>query len=376
MKFTPRSLPVALPLLGMLFFPSGILGQEPPRISEPKRMLPMPASGVCWMALHPGGEKLALTTYEGQVGIWNLVTGQLEREVADLKGSFRIAMSPDGKLLAGSVSGVTICDVSTGKVKARLPLKISSARQIAFSPNGKSIAAIVGSNGHEPLILWNLASNNVVAIPGAPSGLLYTTERVPEFAFSKDTRYLYYTQALSTRQSQRISQTQGPAPDTRITSYFVKKRDLRSGSDRILYSTSFAGSYEPDARWRQMLLTPDEQTLLLATGKQVNTVKGGMKENSLLLCGGVAVSPDQSTFALNQTNTVTMIDPPTGTKLLVLQRNEVSRVSALNNPDPVVFTPDGKYLLSPWVNLNKDCFLLVWDVERFLKQRALAPQLK
>ncbi|MFJ7628233.1 WD40 repeat domain-containing serine/threonine protein kinase [Streptomyces sp. NPDC097595] len=103
-----------------------------------------------------------------------------------------VAFSPDGKTLAtgGPQADVRLWDVATGRLKATVANRLAEPRDLAFSPDGRSLA-VTADGG---VLLWNLADRK-------PSALLtdddtgYGDDEIRELSFSPDGRYLAGTTA-------------------------------------------------------------------------------------------------------------------------------------------------------------------------------------
>src|SRR5438552_2322914 len=67
-----------------------------------------------------------------------------------------VSFSPDGKTLAsGSLDGIKLWDVSTGKEQATLDGRMDRVGSLSFSPDGKTLAE--GNDGNA-IILWDVAT--------------------------------------------------------------------------------------------------------------------------------------------------------------------------------------------------------------------------
>jgi WD40 repeat protein/serine/threonine protein kinase len=119
------------------------------------------------------GARLVTAAGDGAVRIWNMATGSLVRELR-LSGKspryYRAATSPDGRRIAavdalGTVAAVW--DTATGAVLAELRLDASEWPSIAFSADGRWLAA----TGGDDVRVFDAASwRRVVTIPGPQIG--------------------------------------------------------------------------------------------------------------------------------------------------------------------------------------------------------------
>jgi WD40 repeat protein len=118
----------------------------------------------------------------GEVKVWDLATGK-ERTFyrGDTGRVFSVAFSPDGKTLAAGVrdGAIRLWDVATGKERACLRGD-AQVNAVAFSPDGKTLA----SGQRDKVTLWDLASGRVRARLQGHAGA------VTSVAFSPDGRTL------------------------------------------------------------------------------------------------------------------------------------------------------------------------------------------
>jgi WD40 repeat protein len=121
--------------------------------------LPESRGEIRVLAFSPDSKTLA---YGGGWRVFKLWDVSGRKEQATLDGGARIgslAFSPDGKTLA-SASGVndkivSLWDLSTYKLHAKLKGHTSSVSSVVFSPDGKVLA----SSGYREIKLWNVATN-------------------------------------------------------------------------------------------------------------------------------------------------------------------------------------------------------------------------
>jgi WD40 repeat protein len=123
----------------------------------------------------------------GGARVWEVATGRELRQLGpDPAGTWAVAFSPDGKLLAtGSGFGpVRLWDVATGRPAGSCRGYCSNVASLAFSPDGRTLATV--SEIHESVVrLWEVPSGREVAPPagGHPGAVL-------SVAFSPDGKTL------------------------------------------------------------------------------------------------------------------------------------------------------------------------------------------
>jgi len=100
-------------------------------------------SGLTTVAFSPDSKSIAAAPYpDYSAKIWDVATGQ---ELQKFAGQFSVqalAMSPDGKTLASSSPAVIVEDPATGRTIKTLT--IDAADMVAFSPDGRCLAANPG----------------------------------------------------------------------------------------------------------------------------------------------------------------------------------------------------------------------------------------
>lgn len=135
-------------------------------------------------AFSPDGERLAVGSRKGFVGIYRTATGELERRLSFEGGeASRLAWSPDGSRLAGTInfdlSPVRLWNTNTWEM-TRLPVKGSFP---AFSPTGQELA-VTGGDGIK-------IATETLATPLS----LVAARDVSGAAWSGDGRWLAYLQS-------------------------------------------------------------------------------------------------------------------------------------------------------------------------------------
>jgi RNA polymerase sigma factor (sigma-70 family) len=141
------------------------------------------------LALSPDGKLLAVgfvNPYQPKqppTVVWDTATGKVLRRIE--RNGWGLAFSPDGKLLA---AGWQVWEVATGR-KVR---ELSGGGEPGFSPDGKWLA-LAGylPNRVEPVVLYDTASwRKVRSLEADPAGKLSVTPYRPALAFSPDGKLL------------------------------------------------------------------------------------------------------------------------------------------------------------------------------------------
>lgn len=157
-----------------------------------KRRLELDHGGcMAGLAFSLDGKTLAVTGHgdrgtTGGVRLIDVESGSQKKALRVEKAIVaEVAFSPDGETLASTSSGmdkqeVLLWDVSAGKVKKVLESTSEDVLSLAFSPDGKRLAG-GGANGQ--LELWDLKTGKATALP-SPS------ELTDKLAFSPDGKYL------------------------------------------------------------------------------------------------------------------------------------------------------------------------------------------
>src|SRR5262249_22476100 len=116
-----------------------------------------------------GKSLAAATTYDrdGTIVIWEVATGKQRVALTQREEDFlSVAWSPDGKALAagGDSASLLLYDVQASKLAARWDMKDGSGvRALAFAPGGKMLAAAGSDADPSKVILWDVARRQAVA---------------------------------------------------------------------------------------------------------------------------------------------------------------------------------------------------------------------
>jgi RNA polymerase sigma factor (sigma-70 family) len=121
-----------------------------------------------------------------QVWVWDLAEGKeiarlpLTRTQEGVLPAFAVAVAPDGKTLAWADSwgGVTLADLATGKTRSLRPPMRWEMLGLAFTPDGKTLAA--GGVHDDTLHLWDVASGEEKGDPAAHHGPVFAVAVSPD----------------------------------------------------------------------------------------------------------------------------------------------------------------------------------------------------
>jgi RNA polymerase sigma factor (sigma-70 family) len=122
-------------------------------------------SGVARLQFTPDGRQLVSTGSDLAIRLWSTATGEQVHEIGRFRSVGGLDLSPDGKILAGVVKEgetwtIRLWEIATGKERDRLPRLGAHPVAVAFSPDGKTLAATVGEDDwNKPSVikLWDMA---------------------------------------------------------------------------------------------------------------------------------------------------------------------------------------------------------------------------
>ncbi|MEX2554736.1 MAG: AAA family ATPase [Actinomycetota bacterium] len=267
----------------------------------------------------PNGRLLATSSADRTVRLWAVASGRQLRvlrrspDEAFLSQATLLApaFSPDGtKLTSGGWFSAPIWDVATGKITTLLTdtAIVSAIAAVAFSPDGDRVAMGIYKGTAR---IWDVKTGTpLTTFPGHHGGVLAV-------AFSRD----------------------GSRLVTAAEDAIARVWDTATG-EQVL---TFAGHR---VAIRQAVFSPDGTRLLTASAGETRvwaiSATGGRDWLTVpgprLRLGGVAFSPDGSTFAVpRQQSGVTIWDANTGAAVRTIEGHG-AWISAL------AFSPDGKRL--------------------------------
>jgi WD40 repeat protein len=123
----------------------------------------LPIDRLDLIAVSPDGNTLANVDSDGQITIWDIVSGQVRLTIPsqpkDLVSG--IVFSPDSNTLASvSENSIQLWDVASGDVRLTLP-ETTLITDLVFSPDGKTLAAV---SLDASVMLWNTQADSTTQI--------------------------------------------------------------------------------------------------------------------------------------------------------------------------------------------------------------------
>lgn len=115
-------------------------------------------TNVAWQ---PGGERLATSSLDGRVLLWELNPLRKVDEIEIGKNVFAVAWNPNGKWLAATVQadGVHVFEASTKERIAHLTEQVAEQAALAFSPRGDLLAVSAHPGGADYQVqLWDTST--------------------------------------------------------------------------------------------------------------------------------------------------------------------------------------------------------------------------
>jgi WD40 repeat protein len=335
---------------------------------------------VLSVAFSPDGEKLVTGDISGVVSFWNVASGEQQLRPLSLErfkdiyycvnynsegnllavgygksgvvqwgmasgkqlmgnlptGGSKVVLSRDGKLLAlhhsptgyyeGSTGSVVLWDVTSGAQLKNSPLDIKEGRvtDLAFSPNGKTLAVSYASRGYHGtglggVVLWDVTHGE--QLENSPLDLI--KGGVGEVAFSPDGKTIAfpYWHGTGVQWALDGANLLTPSPITEIEGNVVSVAFTRDGKSQLL-----ATGYSRDVTlWK---LTDGKKTKVASLNKFEGYVVS------------VAFNPDATCVATgNHEGAVVLWDVASGNRLKSLSLAEHTRVAR-----GLAFSPDGAKL--------------------------------
>ena len=133
------------------------------RTDDSSCVLPSPlTSGIYAVAFGLHGKHLAAAGFDRIACLWDLETSSVAAEFPLPASSFALSFSPDGRLLAVGSSDIRLFDVASEELLLTFGAIANSRFQyefLAFSPDGKCLAAVHDSAEGSILKIWDTTSD-------------------------------------------------------------------------------------------------------------------------------------------------------------------------------------------------------------------------
>ncbi len=312
-----------------------------------KELRQLKATNIMGLAVAPAGGAMA-AAQNSYVQVWDLAAGRprFRRDTA----CFAVAISPDGSVLAtggrtqDGADPVVLWDLRTGNKLRALSGSMYQVFGLAFSPNGKSLAAVSCGNSAfspppsaraESIRLWDVATGKLQELDGHAGG-------ATSLAFSPDGKVL----ATGGRDGTLL--LWDAATRNRLHKTTIAEEASPRKGNRVALRGIRALAFSPDGK--TIASANSDSTVRLfeaATGKQTRVLRGHAQS-----VADVAYSPDGKTLATaGDDQTVRLWDAATG---------------ALRNPRPghdgntesVLISPDARRA----VTAGSDRTVRIWDL--------------
>lgn len=132
----------------------------PPPVSTLLRTLTGHAASVYWVTWSPDGRRLASTSGDNTVRLWDAMTGML---ISPYTSTKEVSWSPDGRCFAiirGSM--IDLCDTATGKSISTLTGHTEDVWGLSWSPDGRRLATIRGMGPSSMIDLCDSATGKSI----------------------------------------------------------------------------------------------------------------------------------------------------------------------------------------------------------------------
>ena len=348
---------------------------------EQKWTLEKDSDDATMLSFTPDGKTMVSVSWEDKISLWNSITGKHQKTFAmhpdcSVTGA---AFSPDSKAVAiGSDNGtIYLHDLGTGELKLTLTGHKEHVDNLAFSPDGKTIAT--SSHIDETIRLWDAHTGEHEKTFAAPHaryvrGLVFSPDGKTLASGSGDGTIRFWDTETSnekhtfTGHSERIySVAFNPNGDiiaSGSTTGIINFWDADTGQYIKTLNGGKNGFVEPAD---SLVFSPDGRTLACGhDGIRLWDVQTGEHKMQLTehtdTIESIAFSPDGKTLASGSwDNTIRLWDAHTG------KHNKTFR-GHTESVNSITFNPDGNILASG----SDDETIRLWDVDTGKNEMTLA----
>jgi WD40 repeat protein len=143
------------------------------------------SQGVTSVALSPSLQKLAATTDDDTIQLWDMESHQSMPPLISAYPVSYVSFSPDGQtLVTGSADGIRLWEVQTGELIRTIPQNFASLMSVAMNPNGSMLVSGTDHRANQVKI-WDAHTGELL---NTLEGHTYSISAV---AFSPDGQTIY-----------------------------------------------------------------------------------------------------------------------------------------------------------------------------------------
>ncbi|MEJ2551351.1 MAG: TIR domain-containing protein [Anaerolineales bacterium] len=298
--------------------------------------------GVRSVAISPDGKILASGSADGSIMLWDMASVQPLSDL--LRGHdstvWTLDFSPDGKwLVSGSEDQMIILwDVDSGQEIERINTSMD-IRNVAFSPDGRTIASIDASDQGGHVVLWDVDSMQAV---GEPLGEFWGG--TGEVAFSPD--------------GEKLACGFGNVMIWDLSGEQPIAEPLQGNPEQVMTI-----AFNPDGK---ILATAGEDvdSLILLWDVESKQLIGEPLEGHSSEIISLAFSPDGDTLASgSRDRTIVLWNAASGQAIGEPLSAHIARISE------IAFGPDGTTLASA----SEDDTIILWNVEGAAYSKEIVP---
>jgi WD40 repeat protein len=329
-----------------------------------------PTHGFAFLA---ADRQIAALDDQGVITVLDNSTGEKVRELALPDRKFTaLAASADGKILAAGTEpkedGATVYlwDAATGKQLHKLAERTGDIYALAFAPDGRSLAAGAGGT----VRLWDVATGRDLRqlLGHDKKSTVHSLASSPDGRIIASAATFGAVRVWETATGKSADNT-GDFDVSPLGSAFLDNRVLLVGGYLVLrrrdvLAKSFAETPGHDAYVEALAFAPDGRTAVVADDKSIRTygaADGRPLAVNALSCPSpnFCVSPDGRSWAFT-TPGDRLGDP--GACISDVTTGRRLHLSAHDNYEPYVFSPNGRWLATGPINdLKTDGVVRVWD---------------